>query len=346
MKRMVSILFLVLPCQWLLAQDAHYTQFENSPFFINPGSAGMSEHGDYRANLNTRNQWHKLVKPSRTTTLSFDLPLLKYLGESPAKSYLGAGAYLSFANAGDARTKQSSYGVVVSGITTIGKYKFLGLGIAAGRGGMRADLTNATWDAQYNGYSYSSSLPTNEPLAGAYRANYWDFSTGLNYLGIQRKTGNSTNIGVSYFHFTSPRLKKTDLVNGSIDPRLIFHLRTEINMNIPQFLPVYLIPRFLFANQGVHNEIQAGLSLFVVTNRISQTTSFHHKEGIEAGIMYRHNDAIGLIAGYKTENWKLGVGYEITISRLGEAVKRRGGAELSFTYIGRNPNLKQKQTFY
>jgi type IX secretion system PorP/SprF family membrane protein len=329
----------------LLAQDAHYTQFENSPFFINPGSAGMYEYGDYRGNFNTRNQWRKLVKPSTTTTMSFDMPLLKYLGDMPSKSYLGIGAYGTFADAGDSKTKQSGYGVVVNGITTVGSYKTLGLGIGAGRGGVRANLSDATWDAQYNGYSYNSSLPSNEALAGAYKAKYWDFSTGLNYLVLQRKTGNSTNVGISYLHFTNPRLKKTDMINGRIDPRFVFNLRSEINMELANFLPLYLIPRFMFANQGVHNDIQAGLSIFVVTNKISQTTSFRHKEGVEAGVMYRYNDSVGLLAGYKTENWKLGVSYDITISRFGETVKRRGGAELSFTYVGFNPNLKQKHTF-
>ncbi|HLP12951.1 MAG TPA: PorP/SprF family type IX secretion system membrane protein [Flavobacteriales bacterium] len=346
MKKIISIFFLFVNAALVSAQDAHYTQFENSPFYINPGSAGMPEYGDFRGNLNTRNQWHKLVKPSRTTTMSFDAPILKYLGESPSKSYLGVGGYFSSAAAGDAKTKQSGYGLIVSGITTIGNNKFLGLGIGAGRGSMRANLSNATWDEQYDGYQYNSSLPVSESLDGAYRASYWDFSTGLNYMAIHRKTGNSTNIGISYLHFTNPRLKKTDLINGRVDPRLVFHMRTEINMEIPHFLPIYLIPRLLFGHQGVHNEIQAGLSVFVVTNHISQTLSFHHKEGIEVGAMYRHNDAVGILAGYKKENWKLGVGYDITISRLGEAVKRRGGAELSLTYIGFNPNLKEKRTFY
>lgn len=346
MKRAITLFSFILALSSAKAQDAHYTQFENSPFYINPGSAGMLEYGNYRGNLNTRNQWRKLVKPAVNTMLSADLPILKFLGPVAAKSYLGVGGYYSFANAGDNRTKQNGYGLVVSGITTVGKGKTLGLGFGAGRGAIRADLGNETWDAQYNGYSYDGGLSSNEPLAGGYRAKYWDFSTGLNFLSIHRKTGNATNMGVSYMHLNNPKLKKTDLVNGRIDPRIVFHLRSEIELKFKHALPMYLIPRVMVANQGAHNELHAGLSLFVVTNKISQTINFHHKEGIEMGCMYRYNDAIGILAGYKTENWKLGVGYDITISQLGEALNRRGGAELSFTYIGFNPNLKQKQTFY
>lgn len=333
-------------CSWLMAQDGHFSQFENSPFFINPGSAGMLEYGNYRANLNTRNQWRKLIKPSVNTILSADCPILRYLGQSPSKSYLGIGAYYSFSKTGDAKTRQNGYGIAVNGVTTIGKGKQLGLGIGAGRGGLRGNLSNATWDAQYDGYAYNSSLPTNEPLEGSYSAKYWDFSTGLNYLSVHRKTGNATNIGISYSHLNSPKLKKANLVSGRIDPRLLFHLRTEIGLDLPRTMPLYLIPRVLFANQGVHTEIQAGLSLFIVTNEISQKLTFHHKEGVEMGAMYRYNDALGILAAYKSENWKLGVCYDITISGLGETVKNRGGAELSFMWIGFNKNLKQKQTFY
>lgn len=328
------------------AQDPHYTQFENSPFFINPGSAGMLEHGDFRGTLITRNQWKKLIKPSFSTTMSFDFPILKYGNAGPRNSYIGTGIYYSFANVGDARTKQSTYGVSVCGITTLQTNKTLGLGISAGRGGMRADLTSATWDSQFNGYSYSSSLPSNEPLQGMYRAKYWDFSAGLNYLALHKKTGNTTNIGISYLHATNPKLKKTDLVSGRIDPRAVFHLRTEINLNIKNVLPMYVIPRVLFAHQGAHNEIQAGVSLFVVTSPISQVTSIRHKHGIEAGIMYRYDDAIGLLVGCKIEKWRVALCYDITTSRLGESLNRRGGGEISLGYYPLNPNLKDKRIFY
>ncbi len=346
MKKIVLIISVLLKCVISYSQDAHYTQFENSPFYLNPGSAGMIENGDYRANFNTRNQWRKLVKPSGTTTLSFDMPLLKFLGQEASKSFIGVGGYFSSAGAGDSKTKQTTYGFVLSGITTIGKYKFLGVGISAGRGSVRANLSDATWDSQYDGYSYNSSLPSNESLAGIYRARYWDFSTGINYLAIRRKTGNSSNMGISYFHLNTPSLNKSNLINGNIDSRFVFHFRSEINMRFANFLPLYLIPRILVAKQGVHSEIQAGLSVFIVTNSISQSTSFKQKVGVEVGTMYRNNDAIAIIAAYKTSNWKLGVSYDITISRLGESIKRRGGAELSFIYTGFNPNLKQKETFY
>jgi type IX secretion system PorP/SprF family membrane protein len=345
-SRLLFLPLLLLHSVAVFSQDAHYTQFENSPFYINPGSAGMLEHGDFRGSLITRNQWRKLVKPSYNTTLSFDFPFLKYLGEAPSSSYMGAGVYYSFANAGDTKTKQSTYGLSVSGITTIGSSKFLGLGIAAGRGGMRADLSNTTWDSQFDGYQYDASLPSNEPLEGMYSAKYWDFSAGLNYLALHKKTGNTTNIGVSYLHATNPKLRKTDLINGRIDPRLMFHMRAEINLNLVNLLPIYVIPRLLFAHQGAHNEIQAGASVFFVTEPISQVTSFHHKQGIEVGAMYRYNDAIGILAGFKKEKWRVGVCYDITTSRLGESIKRRGGGEISVVYMGLNPNLKDKRTFY
>lgn len=347
MRRKVIVVILLMYALGSHAQDAHFTLFENSPFFLNPGSAGMIDQSDYRATLQTRNQWRKMVKPANNTQISIDAPLFHFKGNIPNRSYMGIGFSYGYAGWGDNKTKQTNVNLSISGITTVGESKFLGLGIAVGKGGMRSDLSNATWSSQYDGYAYDASLPNNESvLAAKYKASYLDLSGGLNYLAVNKKSGAVTNIGVAYWHGNNPKIKGDQIISGNIDPRIVFHLRTEINLNLKNTLPVFLVPRVLFDHQGVHNDIQAGLSLFIVTRDVSKITSFTQKEGIEGGVMYRYGDAIGLITGYKTANWKFGLCYDITLSTWGEAVKRRGGTEISLIYYGINKSMRERKGIY
>ena len=346
MKKNTLLLLSLCFAGKVFAQDAHFTQFENSPFFINPASAGMVEQSDYRGSLITRNQWHKLVRPTNSTMISADVPLLRYQGGERSRSNLGLGLYYGFSTMGDNKTRQTQMGIAVSGITTVGEHKYLSLGISAGKGGFRNDLSAATWDNQYDGFQYDASLPSNEAYNGILKARYFDLNAGLNFLSLSRKNGASTNIGASVAHLTSPKLKNDPLLNGNIDPRITAYFRSEIDLKIKNAHPIFLIPRGMFAMQGVHMEIQAGASLFVSTQPTSQVTSFKHKTGIEGGVMYRYNDALGLLAAYKNENLRIGLCYDLSVSVYGEALKRRGGAELSLIYYGINKSLRDRKPIY
>ncbi|MFN3341123.1 MAG: PorP/SprF family type IX secretion system membrane protein [Flavobacteriales bacterium] len=328
------------------AQDAHFTQFENSPFFTNPAAAGMIEQSDFRGSLITRNQWRKLVRPTNQTLVSADAPLLRYQGGSRSKSNLGIGLSYGFATMGDSRTRMTNLALALSGMTTIGTRKYLGVGVSAGKGGMRSDLSNATWDAQYNGYKLDESLPTGEAYEGRLKARFFDLSAGLNFLSVNGRTGATTNFGIAYLHANNPKLKNEPLLNGKIDPRIVAHFRSEIQLDLKNTMPVFIIPRALVGMQGVHMEIQAGATVFWSAEGTSQVTGYRHKTGFEAGGMYRHGDAVGLLAGWKTESYRIGLSYDISISAYGKALNHRGGTEISFIYYAVNKEMRSRKAIY
>lgn len=346
---MKHFLFSLVCCVIVLsgyAQDPHFTQFENSPFFVNPASAGMIDQGDVRGSMIARNQWRKLVRPTMNALISVDAPLLRFRGSERSKSNMGIGLLYGYSALGDSKTRQTQLALALSGMTRLGKGKYLGIGVSAGKGGIRSDLSNASWDSQFNGYMYDPTLPSNDLYEGKLKARYLDLSAGVNFLSVNKRSGGVTNIGFSYLHANSPALKNEPLLNGNIDARIVAHLRSEINLGIKNAFPVFLIPRFLFGYQGVHMEMQAGASVFVVTKGTSQITSNRHKEGFEAGVMYRYNDAIGFIAAYKLENLRIGLCYDIAISAYGEAAARRGGTEISLIYYGINKQLRDSKPVY
>jgi len=59
------------------------------------------------------------------------------------------------------------------------------------------------------------------------------------------------------------------------------------------------------------------------------------------GAFIRNQDAVILNLALQKTNWKLGIGYDITISKLKEANNRQGATEIQFWYS--IPSFKNKR---
>jgi type IX secretion system PorP/SprF family membrane protein len=57
-----------------VAQDIHWSQFNDNPIFQNPGNAGLFN-GDIRLVANHRDQWRSVTVPFVTTNISIDSKL-------------------------------------------------------------------------------------------------------------------------------------------------------------------------------------------------------------------------------------------------------------------------------
>jgi len=58
------------------AQDLHFSQYFNSPLFINPANTGFAPDVDYRVGMNYRKQWASITtNPYRTMGLWGDVQL-------------------------------------------------------------------------------------------------------------------------------------------------------------------------------------------------------------------------------------------------------------------------------
>ena len=60
------------------SQDLHFSQFMNSPLFINPANTGFIPDGDYRMGINYRNQWSSVMTiPYNTMSVFGDVQLMQ-----------------------------------------------------------------------------------------------------------------------------------------------------------------------------------------------------------------------------------------------------------------------------
>ena len=82
-----------------MAQDIHFSQYDNSPLNLDPALAGHFD-GDYRFVLNHRNQWASVTVPYKTFSGFFDT---KIPFEKLKKGTFGAGIILNNDKAGDSQ---------------------------------------------------------------------------------------------------------------------------------------------------------------------------------------------------------------------------------------------------
>lgn len=79
MKKILIVSFLILSGSMTSAQDHVYSQFYNSPNYLNPALNGQFE-GDLRMSMVHRSQWTNLPGPLTYTTLAIDYNVPKFNG--------------------------------------------------------------------------------------------------------------------------------------------------------------------------------------------------------------------------------------------------------------------------
>ena len=90
--RILQIIFLIIACFSLHAQDPHFSQFFMAPQFINPALAGH-HYGDWQVMSNMRTQWANAGTPFNTETIVGDY---KIIGKEENENTLSAGlAFMS-----------------------------------------------------------------------------------------------------------------------------------------------------------------------------------------------------------------------------------------------------------
>jgi type IX secretion system PorP/SprF family membrane protein len=310
------------------AQDWHFSQFNEAPVLINPANSG-SYSGDFRANLNYKNQWSSIGNPYKTMAASFDLPALRnYNG------YKMTGAGISFLKdqAGKSEYGFTQVNLSISQSVSVSKFQELSVGLSLGFGQISANFTGLRWDNQYNGTLYDPSLPTGES-AFFPTSNYFDISAG--FLGrFFDRSLNETQFGLSISHANRPWQATLSDINGDhLRMKFIVHGRTEIPLQQKQGMKI--IPSLYFAKQAVSTDIIGGVNVKTSLGLSSIHTGYHAASFIHIGGYYRYNDALIAVFAYEWRSLiKAGISYDINFSQLTPATSTRGGVELSISWLG------------
>jgi len=318
------------------AQDAHFSQFYNSPLSLNPSLAGAFD-GDIRVLTSYRNQWQSVTNPFKTFALSGDMGFFK---KTSTTGFLGIGLSIMSDKAGTSQLGYNQVNLSVAYHVYLFKHQTLSAGIQSGFAQESMNFNNVNWGNQYNGTDgFDPNLPSYEP-AHSNTHSYFDFAGGLQWTytkGEMYAIANNqlnVNLGVSIYHVNQPNISFYTDYKDRLPIKFVVHGNSMIgllNSNLS------IVPSFLYEQQDVSKDIVAGALLRIKLQDESKYTGFVKGVALSAGSYYRYGDAVIPTIQLEMGSYAMGLSYDINTSAFSIATSGRGGFEISLRYFNPNP---------
>ncbi len=330
MKNFLTIAAIMISVS-VLGQDIHFVQFTEIPQLINPGQTGVFD-GTARAVINYRDQWATVDAPYRTFGFNYDHRIKHKKFKKKASLAVGVAAYRD--DAGDLGMHTTSGVISLASTLNLTREHFLTVGIQSGVIYRGVDMTNAIWGSQYDGDNYDPTIASGEiDQFNSFINPDVSFGAAWNMnqpLGIGPFRDLKVRAGIGVFHLNRPKQK----FNLSEEDKL--HVRWTIHADAMMGLGSgrsYVVPMFLFQKQGPSTEaVFGGLYRFLLRDA-ARVTGFVKGGALSLGATYRWADAITPIVAVEYLWFRLGISYDVNVSKLSKATGFQGGLEVSLKFI-------------
>lgn len=306
----------------LQAQDSHFSQFYNSPLSLNPALTGLMTE-DIRLAAQYRSQWGSVTAPFQTAMFSVDANLFR---EELNDDFVGVGLLLMNDQAGDSELKNTQAQVSFSYNKTLSSLadQYLSAGYQIGYVNQSINFGKLLFDSQFDGEGLNPNIASGENL-GRQNINYLDMAAGIAWFYVpQEKT--SFYLGASIAHFNRPNLSFLEGGENPLDIKYIVHGGFEF----PITSGLSLVPRFIFINQGAHNETNVGGLLKFRVN--PDYGDDYGQTAFYLGSMTRIGDAQIFIVRFDYNQFGISGSYDFNTSDLDIASQSNGGFEIGLTY--------------
>lgn len=316
--RYISLLsLLIFSSVSILAQDVHFSQFYNSPLYLNPANTGSIQRGELRINALQRTQWKSVTKPFNSFFLSGDI-------EGPfKKKNLGLGLTLLNDIAGDSRFKTFSVqALIASGLQIGDGGQELRGGIQIGFTQQSLDAADLQYGAQYTGSIFDPQASSQE-LGNFNKVSHLDIGGGLEYIR-EKNDRNYQRIGISLYNLTAPAVGFIKDSPAKLDPRI--NAQIELSAKLSDDFDI--VPSFQFMSQGTYKELLIGTRFRYVLR--DDVMAFRR---LYIGGFGRLKDAAYVQVGMDYDRWTFGLSYDVNLSSLEVASNNRGGLEIAVIYV-------------
>ncbi len=318
-RRLVSVhLLVIFSLPVLIAQDIHFSMFNDCPLFLNPAQTG-NFNGDWRVAANYRNQWNALAIPFSTAAVSFDSKFY-WLHQDFSAGFL----FINDESGSVALSVNKLYGSL--GFRKVINRNVIHLGVQVGYVFKSLDLDKLTLPNQYNPLTgtFDSQLPGQEVNMGERTSNL-DLNAGV--LWKKKIRILEPEVGFSFAHLNNPSESFFD-DDQHLPVRSTLHARLKVNLS-DEF---YIQPALLFMNHKGSRETVAGLNAGI--NVFGKKSAVRE---LMAGVYLRNGflsdaDALAVLAGATIGRIGLAVCYDITISELKVATRHNGAFEIALQY--------------
>lgn len=335
---LIGILALTWSANTVAQQDQHLTMWNENASMINPAAvASMDE--DVRFLTNFRMQWLPLNGNAlRTNTFSFDAKLLK---DKKSGSHLGLGVNFANDQTGDVRYTSNIVSIPIAYTIGLDRNNFFSIGVAPGFISRNLGNGNQTWDNQWNGSSFDPTISSGEILQA--NASAFDIGAGMQYK-YQTDNQSHLKIGFSVNHITSPSLSFS-----STEDKLYKNINIYASGTYFQAQKRFGIsPQLLVSLYGPNYNVLVGTNFDHELFESSRRTDYVQRSFISYGFYLRWKDAFIATLAYKFNSFKVGVSYDINVSKLSSETRAKGGFELYLKYslmVDRSSYIHDRRLF-
>jgi len=249
------------------AQDHMYSQFFNSPVYLNPALNGQFE-GDLRMNMIYRNQWSSVPGSLSYLTASVDYNIPKFGG--------GIGLMFSRSNEGTAYFQRNNLAGIYS--YSVGSDSYvLSFGLQAGIGNRTVDRNKLVFGDQIDPrLGYVPGTVSGADLSQFTNKYYFDAGAGINLVVGQFMVGSALQ------HINRPDQSFTG-APAKLPMRATAHVSYRMDLNPydnnDEDDKSYFIPSVVYYKQSASSSLNVGMQ--------------YKRRSVNAGLWYRSGGTAG-----------------------------------------------------
>jgi type IX secretion system PorP/SprF family membrane protein len=322
LKHIVLLQTMLLACNYLQAQDLHFSQYFNAPLLVNPANTGFNPDYDYRVGGNYRNQWANVINnPYKTMNLWGDARMFADRFES---GWIGVGGSILKDVAGTAGLSSTAGYLSVAYHQMLGYSSLLSLGFSVGGVNKRVDQNKLTFDNQWNGKFFDNTISPDETFLNN-SIYYMDMQAGMNYAYFASDKA-YINVGFSVAHLNRPT--QTFFSPGTSGQQLNYRYTAFVNGN-------FKVQDVWILNPNIYvSKMQGATETVIGMNANRNLSGEGGEQQLILGLYYRVHDAIIPMIGYQVSDLKFTFNYDVTTSALGAYNARQGAYEVSVVKSG------------
>ncbi|MBU3714573.1 MAG: type IX secretion system membrane protein PorP/SprF [Ferruginibacter sp.] len=312
------------------AQDIHFSQFYQQPLMRNPALAGIFS-GNYRVITSYRNQWQSVTVPYKTYCVSAELKSQPSFMPDNDCFTLGIQAARDVAGSTNFSNLEVlpvfSYHKNVSGENSV---NYLSVAFMGGYVQQDFDPNKLIMNDQLTVTNGVFSIqPTTRQTFDNSFVKYANFSAGASFNGSINYIDYYIAAGI--FHLIKPKL----FYSGNIVKlNTKFSLNAGLRQGIGDYNEYDLYADYFL--QGGHSSFQTGLNYTWIYSSLGE-----ERKAFSLGGIYRLNDALIPVIGLEWDIFKIGISYDVNISKLVKASQYRGGLELTLSARGFSKAISQ-----
>lgn len=309
-------------------EDVHFSQFYYSPVVWNPAAAGATS-GDLRASATYRNQWASVSSPYTTISAAFDMPV-----QTPAMrdNFLGFGLHFNKDKAGTNSFSNLDVNGSLSYSLDLGsryaKPHYISFGLNFSFIQRSLNFDDTTWDNQWDGLSFDSTLPNREGVRSG-KLSKGNISVGAgalwNYAFEEKKR---FYLGAAMFHVNKPNMSIID-DNDRLYHKFAYMAGFDLG---DKDKTITWRPNVMAMMQGPNFFMNFGTDVSFDLTKRTAFTNYKNHMAFGLGVYHRLMDAMIFSANLEYSNLKIAFAYDLNISEFSVATESRGGFEIMLVY--------------